>query len=233
MLSDPILICDPAPLMLEGLSAILRTRANPVKTTTDLLDLASMIQEIPGAVVVVSADFNPSRLIWFMKSQANRSRMLLIVTPGNEEALRMGLNNRVCGYIDRTMHPADYLEAIDSIMRGHAYVCHSLEGAVAKMAVEAELSKRSTLTPREMDVLRLVAEGKSSKTVAEYLAISRKTVEFHRSRLFAKLGVHSSVELVSYAFSLGLLGERIAEHHRSEHSTVVGGAIKFGQSNGD
>ncbi len=63
----------------------------------------------------------------------------------------------------------------------------------------------ATLTPREQEVMRLLADGLSSKAVAEKLFISPKTVENHRANIMNKLGLHSTIELVRYAAKLGLI----------------------------
>jgi DNA-binding NarL/FixJ family response regulator len=62
-----------------------------------------------------------------------------------------------------------------------------------------------TLTPREQEIMRLLAEGLSSKKVAEKLFISPKTVENHRSNIMNKLGLHNTIELIRYAAKLGLI----------------------------
>lgn len=231
MHSYTVVLCDPAPVMLEGLAALLRKRFTSVKAAMNLLELASVALESPRSVLVVSADFKATHLDSFLRTQPPETRVLVIVAPENEEVLRIGLRYHACGYIDRSAYPADYFAAIEAVMSGQAYVSNSLERAIARVAIQTEISKRSTLTPREMDVLRLVGEGQSSKTISENLAISKKTVEFHRSRLFAKLGVHTAVELVSYAFSLGLLGERVAsQNHQSDRFDAVGDRGKIGLS---
>lgn len=209
MQSDPVFIGDPLPLALDGLSSVVREHWDLLAATTDLLELAVLAQHGSG-LFVLAAEFGLNRLGWFLKSLQPGSRTLLVIAAPNDEAVRLGLQYRVNGFIDRRADSAQYAEAIAAVMNGQSYVSPALEGPVARIAMESEIARRTSLTPRELEVLQLVADGKSSRDVAARLSISTKTVEFHRGKLFAKLGVRSAIELVRCALSLGLLGAQIA-----------------------
>lgn len=117
------------------------------------------------------------------------------------EALRAG----VTGYLVKTRAAEDLTKAIREVHRGAVY----LSSGVSREAVDAYLANReieqNPLTPRERQVLQLVAEGKTTKEVANLLGISVKTAESHRSRIMRKLDIHETASLVRYAIRQGML----------------------------
>ena len=117
------------------------------------------------------------------------------------EALRAG----VSGYVLKTQAADDLVQAIREVTRGAIY----LSPKVSRTLVEAYRSKsdlpQSPLSPRERQVLQLVAEGKSTKEVAAILDISAKTADSHRTRIMAKLDIHETASLVRYAVRTGLV----------------------------
>lgn len=117
------------------------------------------------------------------------------------EALRAG----VSGYVLKTQAADDLVQAIREVTRGAIY----LSPKVSRTLVEAYRSKSdlpsSPLSPRERQVLQLVAEGKSTKEVAAILGVSAKTADSHRTRIMAKLDIHETASLVRYAVRTGLV----------------------------
>jgi DNA-binding NarL/FixJ family response regulator len=116
------------------------------------------------------------------------------------------------GYITKDSAPEKLLECLETVSKGEYYMDSSLSHAVVESLVktreqETEVTGTgySTLTPREQEILRLLAEGLSAKEIADKLFISQKTVENHRSNIMNKLDLHSTVELVRYAAKYGLI----------------------------
>jgi len=130
----------------------------------------------------------------------------IILTMFNEdhrlvEALRAG----VSGYLLKTRAAEDLVLAIREVCRGGVYLSRGLSQDV----VEAYLNQRPLaaveLSPRERQVLQLVAEGKTTKEVAVVLGVSVKTAESHRTRVMAKLDIHETAGLVRYAIRNGII----------------------------
>ena len=114
------------------------------------------------------------------------------------------------GFVSKTAASSDLAQAIRCISQGEAY----LSPSVAKYIIEGYqkgASQRTkgdpydTLTNRERDVLKLIAEGHTTQEIANLLVISPKTVEGHKSSLMAKLDIHSRIDLVKYALRRGLI----------------------------
>ena len=117
------------------------------------------------------------------------------------EALRAGVK----GYLLKTQAAQDLVQAIREVSRGAMY----LSPGISRTLVEAYLAKSELppdpLTPREREVLQLVAEGKTTKEVAVILGVSVKTAESHRTRIMGKLEIHETASLVRYAIRRGLV----------------------------
>jgi two-component system response regulator NreC len=117
------------------------------------------------------------------------------------QALRAGAK----GYVLKTQAAEDLIRAIREVSRGEVY----LSPGVAVSVVDAYLQKTDPgadpLTPRERQILQLVAEGKSTKEIARILSISFKTAESHRNRMMKKLDIHEVAGLVRYAIRRGLV----------------------------
>jgi two-component system response regulator NreC len=122
-----------------------------------------------------------------------------------QEAIRSG----AMGYILKRAVKSELINAIHAVMRGELY----LHPAMARLLfMEQQTPSPETakfipeeLTTREIEVLRLIAQGYTNSQSAEMLCISVRTVEYHRSNLTAKLNMHSRVELIRYAEENGLI----------------------------
>ncbi len=128
--------------------------------------------------------------------------MILLTMPDQErdslEVLRCGVR----GLLLKTQPIEDLLLAIREVKRGGIYFGPSASDAVLQIG---RPTPKGVLTPREREVLKLVAEGKSTKEVASILGISVKTAGFHRDRLMKKLNIHETAGLVRYAIKRGVI----------------------------
>jgi DNA-binding NarL/FixJ family response regulator len=117
------------------------------------------------------------------------------------EALRAGVH----GYVLKSQAVSDMIQAIRDVHRGRLYLSPAISNVVVGAYRERGELPRDPLTPREREVLQLIAEGKSTKQVAEVLGITVKTAESHRSRIMFKLEIHEKAGLVRYAIKRGLI----------------------------
>lgn len=142
-------------------------------------------------------------------TQSGSSTRVLILTMHEDlvhvrDALRAG----AAGYVVKTAPARQLLDAIEAVSRGNFYVSPSVSHHLVQ-SVRAEDGAGSTLlsvlTPREREVMQLIAEGLSAKEIATKLGVSIKTAEAHRARLMAKLGVRKASLLVRIAIREGLV----------------------------
>ena len=110
------------------------------------------------------------------------------------------------GYVLKRAADTDLIDAIQAVARGEQFVSPDTERSVIKEWLEGSREERleDPLTPRELDVVKLIAEAHTNKQIAEALHVSEKTVESHRANVLSKLGMRDRVELVRYAIRRGL-----------------------------
>ena len=114
------------------------------------------------------------------------------------------------GYVLKEASPEELFAAIEQVLRGGIYLSPDLTAAVVRATLSGRAKSAgggglASLTDRERQVLKLVAEGRTSRQIASYLCISEKTVEKHRTRVGGKLGLHSVAALVTFALQNGIL----------------------------
>lgn len=117
------------------------------------------------------------------------------------EGLRIGVK----GFVTKTHAGEDLVQAIRQALRGMTYVSPELSQAVFEAIQMKTDFGADPLTPRERQILQLVAEGKTNKESAQLLNISAKTAETHRARIMEKLDIHETAGLVRYAIRRGLI----------------------------
>jgi len=145
-----------------------------------------------------------------LKEMQPEIHVLILTVHEDESLLRETIHAGASGYVVKRAAEAELIQAIQAISQGDIYIHPSMTRALLKDLAPASSPKpstsiQSTLTKREVDVLRLVARGYTNNQVAELLSISPRTVEGHRANLMQKLDLHSRVELVEYAEEHGLL----------------------------
>ena len=136
-------------------------------------------------------------------------RILMLSMHENERYLYEALKAGASGYVLKTVADRDLVEAIRAAMRGEKFlypgaVTPLIEDFLHRARQDLPL-REDPLSPREQEVLKLVAEGYSNKQIAETLVISEKTVERHRANILEKLGMRDRVELTRYAIRRGLV----------------------------
>lgn len=134
-------------------------------------------------------------------------RILILSMYDNEQFLFEALKAGASGYVLKSGADDDIVEACRAAMRGQSFLYPSAVDTLIRDFLERghEGDEYEPLTPREVEILKLVAEGHSSKEIAEMLVISLKTVERHRANMLEKLGMRDRVELTRYAIRRGLI----------------------------
>ncbi len=134
-----------------------------------------------------------------------RTRAILLTMHTDDHRVLEALRAGVRGYVVKSQAAADLIRAIHEVLRGSTY----LSPGISETVVQAYLNKSDVpvdpLSPREREVLQLIAEGKSTKEIAGLLSISFKTAESHRTRLMRKTNIHETASLVRYAVRRGLV----------------------------
>jgi two-component system response regulator NreC len=138
-----------------------------------------------------------------VKNDYPQTKVLILTMHDNEEYIRQALVNGAMGYILKDASAHELLDAIHAVHRGEAV----LSPAITRLVIENYLrwgdlqidNTSDGLSPREREVLQLIAEGYSNKEISEILCISIKTVQAHRMNLMSKLNLHDRADLIKYA----------------------------------
>jgi two-component system response regulator NreC len=167
------------------------------KTHPDILLLDLSMPDLDGIAVTKT-----------LKPQYPDLHILILTIHEDQALLREALKAGASGYILKRAAETELISSIHIIARGDMYVDPSMVRTLLddKVRPASEPNETSeTLTPREIDVLKLIVQGYTNRQVGEELNISIRTVEGHRANLSEKLGLRSRVELVRYARSHGLI----------------------------
>ncbi|MEU8221124.1 response regulator transcription factor [Kribbella sp. NPDC048915] len=144
-----------------------------------------------------------------LSTVAPHVRVLMLTMYDNEQYFFQALKAGASGYVLKSVLDRDLVEACRATMRGEPFLYPGAMTRLVRTYLErvrhgADLPQQ-ILTAREEEILKLVAEGNSSKEIAELLTISVKTVERHRSNILQKLGLRDRLELTRYAIRAGLV----------------------------
>jgi DNA-binding NarL/FixJ family response regulator len=140
-----------------------------------------------------------------IREQAPEVAVLILSMYDDERYLFEALKAGASGYVLKTQADADLMEAVRAVEKGEPFLTPSAQQALIKDVLGETATRSDELTPREQEVVKLVAEAHTNKEIAEILHLSEKTVENHRSNAMRKLGMRDRVELVRYAIRRGLI----------------------------
>jgi DNA-binding NarL/FixJ family response regulator len=141
-----------------------------------------------------------------IKRQAPEVSVLILSMHDDERYLFEALKAGASGYVLKTQADTDLMEAIRAVERGEPFLTPAAQQALIKDVLERGTDEgEEDLTPREEEIVKLVAEAHTTREIAEILHLSEKTVENHRGNAMRKLGMRDRVELVRYAIRRGLI----------------------------
>jgi DNA-binding NarL/FixJ family response regulator len=208
------LLADDHPLILEGLIGILRAEFNIVGVTMDGRTLVRQAEELKPDLVVLDIsmpELNGIEAARRINKSLPMTKLVFVTQHIDPVYIQAAFESGASGYVSKQSASRELLEAVRMAFSNRYYVtpmATSQDGAHSRGELTTNPSEMFgvRLTPRQRDVLQLVAEGKSSKEISSALRISVKTVEFHRNGLMNELGLRSIAELTQYALRHGIVG---------------------------
>jgi DNA-binding NarL/FixJ family response regulator len=132
-------------------------------------------------------------------------KLLMLSMHDSEQYLFEALKAGASGYVLKTAADRDLVEAVRATMRGEPFLYPAAVTALIRDYIVREETPVDPLSPRELEVLKLIAEAFTSDQIAQQLSISRRTVDRHRENILEKLGMRDRVELTRYAIRRGLI----------------------------
>lgn len=204
-----VLVADDHPVVRQGLKFMLaREGFAVVAEATDGRDALRQAEDTQPEVAVLDLampGLNGLDAAREIMRTAPGTKTIILTQHTEEPYILEALRAGVHGYVLKSQAVSDMIQAIRDVHRGRLYLSPSISNVVVGAYRERGELPRDPLTPREREVLQLVAEGKSTKQLAEILGITVKTAESHRSRIMFKLGIHEKAGLVRYAIKRGLI----------------------------
>jgi DNA-binding NarL/FixJ family response regulator len=213
-----VLIADAHSLLREALAAALSNTAGfrVVAEVADGREAVTLAGELRPDVAVLDADLPPrnaARTVGEIRERAPVCRVLVVAGEEDEDILAEVVHAGASGYLTKGYRLTELITAIRQIHAGDTLVpTHMLGGLLDRLIrrarIQDEAKRRlSRLTPREREVLELLAQGGDNDSIADQLVISPETARTHIQNVLVKLGVHSRLEAAAVALHNGLRGE--------------------------
>ena len=141
-----------------------------------------------------------------IKKKNSKVQILVLTQHDNKEYVLSSIKAGAAGYVPKRAMGSELVSAIRAVYRGESFLYPSAAAAlIDDYRQQAEVEPYDRLTSREREILTLIADGHSSRQIAEMLYISLKTVQGHRTKIMEKLDIHNRAELVKYALRKGLI----------------------------
>ncbi len=213
-LKTRILLADDHAVVRHGLRMVLEAQSD-MQVVAEVGDGAEALERgVQDDVDLAVIDITMPRMTGLhaareLHRRRPQLRILMLSMHENERYLYEALKAGASGYVLKTVADRDLVEAVRAAMRGEKFLYPGartplIEDFLHRARQELPV-REDPLTPREQEVLKLVAEGYTNKQIAETLVISEKTVERHRANILDKLGMRDRVELTRYAIRHGLI----------------------------
>ena len=209
-----VLLADDHPIVLHGLRDLLNSEPD-FRVVAEAPDGAEAVRlALDENVDLAVLDVSMPRMTGLQAAQeltARRPeiRVLMLSMHDNEQFFYEALRAGASGFVLKTAADRDLINACRATMRGetflHAGAISALVRDFLDRSKRGEAASMDPLSPRELEVLKLVAEGHTSDEIAETLVISRKTVDRHRANILEKLEMRDRVDLTRYAIRRGLI----------------------------
>jgi DNA-binding NarL/FixJ family response regulator len=205
-----VLLADDHAIVLEGLRHILEPAFEIVGEVADGRSLVDDVLMFRPEIIITAISLPLLNGIEAAREirKINRKVKIIFLTMHTDPSYAVeALDAGGSAYILKSAAVAEILVAIREVLNGRVYVSPSINKEVLRVQMERTGRRdeaQTGLTPRQREVLRLLAEGKSLKEVAAALKISVKTVEFHKYRIMNQLGIRTNAEMTKYAVKVGV-----------------------------
>jgi DNA-binding NarL/FixJ family response regulator len=204
-----ILLADDHQIVREGFRAILeRAGFEVIAEAGDGWEAVRLAEKHRPDLVIMDVSMpllNGMDAARTMLESSRRTAVMLLTVHSEEHYVVAALRSGVRGYIIKTQAATELLDAIREVLAGGTYLSPRVSGVLVNAYLGGRQAVEDPLTPRDRQVLQLVAEGKTTKDVAATLDLKVKTAEYYRSRIMSKLGIHDVAGLVRYAILHGLI----------------------------
>jgi DNA-binding NarL/FixJ family response regulator len=206
-----ILIADDHAIVAEGLANLLRPEFAVVGTAKDGPQLLAAAHRLRPDVIVTDLTMpgmNAIDTLHRLSADGLTCKVVVLTMHADAELAAEALRAGASAFIVKHAAGRELIAGIHAVLRGKTYVTPELAPDVLNTLADPQASTGGKLTPRQREVVRLLADGRTMKEVAATLGVSPRTVETHKYQMMATLGLRSTVELIRYAIEHGLATPR-------------------------
>ena len=210
-----VLVADDHAIIREGLCIMLDNQPDMevVGKAANGREAVRLVNELKPDVVVIDIsmpELNGIEAIQQMLPRHPQMKVVVLSIHGTKPYVFRALKAGAKGYLMKETAGLEVVDAVRAVYRGERYLSQSIadllaDGYLRNLEASLEFSPLETLSPREREILQLVAEGKTSQEIAQRLSISSKTVDTYRSRLMRKIGVEDMAGLIKFAIQHGVI----------------------------
>lgn len=206
-----ILIVDDHAILRDGIKALLS-----IQEDFEIIGEASNGKE----AVLEAQNLNPDIIIMDIampdmdgleatkriKKRNQDIKVIALTQHDKKEYMISAIKAGISGYVPKKALGTDLVKAIQSVYNGEPFLYPSVTATLIEtLSQQSDVEPFEKLTPREREIMKLIAEGKTSRQIADFLFISLKTVLNHRSKIMEKLNIHNHSSLIKYAIRRGLI----------------------------
>ena len=195
--------------MTQGLGRLLEGEVEIVATASDGQQLVDRARQHRPDIIVSDVNMPGMSGVDAMrrlKADGLRSKFIFLTLHTDSRLASEAMRAGASGYLLKHAAAEELIEAIHAVMAGHTYLTPLMTRDVLWAIGEQDGVQSPSLTPRQLDVLRLIAQGKRMKEIANELDISVRTVETHKQDLLQALGLETTADLIKFAVRQGLVG---------------------------
>ncbi|MBP8253153.1 MAG: response regulator transcription factor [Herpetosiphon sp.] len=203
-----IVLADDHAVIRDGVRMVLEAQSDfrVIGTANDGVEAIDLVDALHPDVVVLDIampNLNGLAAARDIRSHSPQTKIVFLSMHENEEYLKEALRSGAEGYVLKRAAATDLVTAIRAVQRGEKYLDPNLRRS--NRLGEQHRGRIADLTERELEVLKLVAEGMTNRQIAAQLVISVKTVQSHRTNIMEKLDLHDRTDLVKYAIRRGMI----------------------------
>jgi DNA-binding NarL/FixJ family response regulator len=208
MKKPTVILADDHTLVLEGFRRLLETHCELLAAVGDGQALLQAVARHRPDIVILDISMpvmNGIEAARALKSKYPGLKLVFVTMHADPAYIRAAFQAGASGYILKQSLGDELAQALHTVLQGQTYVTPLIAKDVVDGILRSDTRPLIELTARQQEVLQFIVDGLSAKDIAAKLSISHRTVEFHKAQLMQQLDLHSTVELIKFALTNGLV----------------------------